>query len=76
MDTFRVNAAVVPRQEQQAFIPIYAKTASIHQRRRPGCQVPLVRHLMMISRRIAVEDGENKCRALSRQGSVTIGTRL
>jgi ketopantoate reductase len=23
MDTFRVNAAVVPRQEQQAFIPIY-----------------------------------------------------
>jgi hypothetical protein len=25
MDTFRVNAAVVPRQEQQAFIPIYYK---------------------------------------------------
>jgi hypothetical protein len=23
MDSFRVNAAAVPRQEQQAFIPIY-----------------------------------------------------
>jgi hypothetical protein len=28
MDTFRVNAAVVPRQEQQAFIPIYPKPRS------------------------------------------------
>jgi hypothetical protein len=29
MDTFRVNAAVVSRQEQQAFIPIYGKAATL-----------------------------------------------
>jgi hypothetical protein len=29
MDTFRVNAAVVSRQEQQAFIPIYEERTPV-----------------------------------------------
>jgi hypothetical protein len=41
IDTFRVNPAVVPRQEQQAFIPIYV-LRTIENRSEPAVEPPLV----------------------------------